>query len=93
VRLYVCWGTYGGDWHPCHRAHDALRDAGYDFEVVRTYGWRRLPDALNPPQRHEVKRLSGDTEVPVLVLDDATVISGSQQIVDWARRSAASSRG
>ena len=88
MRLYVCWGTWGGDGHACGRAHDALRDAGHDFDVVRTYGWKALPDFLNPPQRHEVKRLSGNTEVPVLVLDDNTVVKGSKKIVAWARRSA-----
>ena len=47
MKLYVCWGTFptprpGG--HPCANAHKALREAGHDPEVVRSYGWTVLPD-------------------------------------------------
>lgn len=36
--------------------------------------------------RREVKRLTGNHEVPTLVLDDGTVIDGSAEIMAWARR-------
>ena len=50
MKLYVCYGTFrsprpGG--HPCGNAYRALKDAGHDPEVVKTYGWGALPDALN----------------------------------------------
>jgi len=32
-----------------------------------------------------VKRLTGESFVPVLILDDAQVITDSQNIVAWAR--------
>ena len=35
--------------------------------------------------REEVKRLSGTNEVPILVLDDGEVISGSGTIAKWAK--------
>jgi hypothetical protein len=43
VKLYVCWGTFptprpGG--HPCANAYHALKDAGHDPEVIRSYGLR-----------------------------------------------------
>jgi glutathione S-transferase len=38
--------------------------------------------------REEVKRLSGTNEVPILVLDDGTVISDSRRIASWAREQA-----
>jgi hypothetical protein len=87
MKLYICWGTFksprpGG--HPCRNAHTALREAGHDPEVVKTYGLGLLPDAVNGPRRAEVKKLTGNSWVPVLVLDDGTVIDGSQNIVDWA---------
>ena len=84
MRLYVCWGTFGGDWHPCSRAHEALRAAGHDVEVKRTYGSGRLPLLLNTPQRRSVARLSGDQWVPVLELDDGSVVNGTRAIVEWA---------
>jgi len=34
--------------------------------------------------RDEVKRLSGTNEVPILVLEDGTVISDSRRIASWA---------
>jgi hypothetical protein len=89
VKLYVCYGTFttsprpGG--HPCGNAHRALREAGYSPEVVRSYGLGVLPRIFNlTPGRREVERLTGNRMVPTLVLDDGTVIDGSQKIIDWA---------
>ena len=41
---------------------------------------------LNPafPGRRHVHRLTGNYQVPTLVLDDGTVIDGSQNIIAWA---------
>jgi hypothetical protein len=95
MKLYICYGTWkpaprpGG--HPCGNAYGALRDAGYDPDVERTYGLGLLPDALNmTPGRREVKRLTGNTWVPVLVLDDGEVIQGSREIMRWAKANPAS---
>ena len=89
MKLFVCYGTFtrtprpGG--HPCGNAHHALREAGHDPKVVRTYGLGVLPKIFNlTPGRREVERLSGNRMVPTLLLDDGTVIDGSEQIVDWA---------
>jgi Glutathione S-transferase, N-terminal domain len=88
MRLYVCWGTFrqaprpGG--HPCGNAYAALREAGWDPEVERTYGWGVLPDFMNPT-RAEVRRLTGQGMVPVLVTDDGEVITDSKRIAEWAR--------
>jgi Glutathione S-transferase, N-terminal domain len=85
MKLYVCWGTMELPWgHPCHRAHEALHQAGWDPDVQRTYGWAALGDTLNPT-RKPVRELTGQSWVPVLVTDDDQVIQGSQQIVDWAQ--------
>jgi hypothetical protein len=89
MKLYVCYGTFalrraGG--HPCRNAHEALLAAGHRPEVVRTYGCVADPMFKG---RREVKRLTGNYEVPTLVLDDGTVIDGSAQIIAWARRVAA----
>jgi hypothetical protein len=94
MKLYVCWGTFPVPWprrdaswapenHPCKKAHDALRAAGHQPEVVRSYGFGFLPDVTSG--RKEVKRLTGQSYVPVLVLDDGQVIQDSKNIVAWAR--------
>lgn len=88
MKLYVCYGTFktprpGG--HPCANAHEALRAAGHEPEIVRSYGWGALPDALNRSNgRREVKRLTGNSWVPALVTDDGEVVDGSDEIVAWA---------
>jgi len=89
MKLYVCYGTWkaaprpGG--HPCGAAHDALRQAGRDPEVIKSYGLGLLPASLNPTRgRREVRRLTGSNMVPVLVLDDGEVVQESQHIKEWA---------
>ena len=90
MRLYICWGTFpsplrpGG--HPCANAYHALRDAGYEPEVIKSYGFAPLPKALNNTTgRREVERLTGNRWVPTLVLDDGSVIDDSREIVQWAQ--------
>jgi hypothetical protein len=51
--------------------------------VVKAYGFARLPDLTRG--RREVRRLTGESLVPVLVLDDGEVIKASKNIVAWAR--------
>ena len=93
MKLYICWGTFktprpGG--HPCANAHTALREAGHDPEVIKSYGLALLPDALNFTRgRREAKRLTGRTMVPVLVTDDGEVVADSKKIVQWARENPA----
>jgi glutathione S-transferase len=50
--------------------------------VIRVYGFGELPDLT--PGRKEVRRLSGQSLVPVLLLDDGEVVVGSDSIVEWA---------
>ena len=89
MKLYICWGTFpsprpGG--HPCRNAYHALTDAGHEPELVRSYGLGLLPDTPfnQTPGRKRAKELTGKSWVPVLELDDGTVVSGSQEIVTWA---------
>jgi hypothetical protein len=90
MKLYICWGTFssprpGG--HPCANAVKAVREAGHDPEVIKSYGLGPLPEVFNRTSgRQEVKRLTGKFTVPVLVTDDGEVIQESKAIVDWARQ-------
>ena len=94
MKLYVCWGTFqtvrpGG--HPCHNAHEALRMAGYEPEVVKVRGLGIGPRFLHwtTPGRKEVEALTGQRAVPVLVTDGGEVITDSHRIADWAERNPA----
>jgi glutathione S-transferase len=91
VVLYTCGqkkrGAVLGPLHPCAWAAKALDDAGYDYEIRALGSYRLMPWTWGSrsADREEVKRISGTNEVPVLVLDDGTVISDSRRIVKWAR--------
>jgi hypothetical protein len=96
VKLYVCWTTIQTPrpphGHPCHNAHKALRDAGYDPEVVKVRGLGIGPIKMtDTPGRKEVKELTGQSVVPVLVTDGGEAIYDSQKIVEWARANPAGS--
>jgi hypothetical protein len=90
MKLYICYGTFwsprpGG--HPCRNAYNALREAGHDPELVKTYGLGPLPPITSG--RKEVQRLTGQNWVPVLVTDDGEVVQDSKNIVAWAERNPA----
>jgi Glutathione S-transferase, N-terminal domain len=82
MKLYVCWGTFAPQGHPCGKAHAALAAAGHDPEVVKTYGCFRTDPIF--PGRRQVKELTGNYKVPTLVLEGGTVVDGSANIVSWA---------
>lgn len=98
--LYTCGQKKMGPglMHPCAKAGKALDAAGYEYELRTVGGYRMAPWTWGSrsADREEVKRLSGTNEVPILVLDDGKVISGSGAIARWAKehpRSPAKSGG
>lgn len=86
--LYTCPDTKAGaPVHPCARAAKALDQAGHDYELrtvkggtMKLWTWR-----TRRADRAEIERLSGQRSVPILVLDDGEVITGSGTIARWAR--------
>jgi glutathione S-transferase len=97
VKLYTCpFGTMAGSppgvlAHPCGRAAKALDEAGHTYELEKVKGgigmfWTWPTRARD---RAEIERLSGQRGVPILVLDDGEVVTGSGEIVKWARENPA----
>ena len=96
MKLYVCWGTFPAPWrpggHPCANAYHALKDAGHDPEVIRSYGFAPLPAIFNDTAgRKRAQELTGKRWVPVLELDDGSAVFDSREIVSWAKSHAATS--
>jgi hypothetical protein len=91
MKLYVCYGTWTVGKplhaHPCGEAHKALVEAGYEPEVVRSYGLGPLPGAVNELTRgrREVKEMTGNYWVPLLLVGDGEAIQGSKKIIAWAQ--------
>jgi hypothetical protein len=99
MKLYVCYGTWTVGKplhaHPCGEAHKAVTEAGYDPEVIRSYGGGLLPGPINDLTRgrREVKQATGNYWVPLLLTDDGVAIQGSRQIIEWARANPAAVPG
>ena len=90
MKLYICWGTFqtprpGG--HPCANAATALKDAGHEPEIIKTYGL--APFGKLNLGRKIVKEKTGQWWVPVLELDDGTLIKDSKDIKKWAEQNPA----
>ena len=91
--LYTC-GTKKmgpGFAHPCAKAGKALDEAGHRYEIRTVGGYRGAPWTWGSrgDDRAEVRELSGSNEVPILVLEDGEVISGSGTIARWAEENPA----
>jgi hypothetical protein len=87
VDLYVCYGTFGpAERHACARADKALHAAGHRPTVVKTYGCYGTDRFF--AGRRKIKDLTGSFKVPTLILDDGTIIDGSDSIVAWATANA-----
>jgi glutathione S-transferase len=90
VKLFTCGqGRKGGSLpgplaHPCGRAAKALDDAGHTYELETVGGYRLLPWTRRG-ERDEIRRLTGQEDVPVLVLDTQAVLHGTGAIVRWAK--------
>jgi glutaredoxin len=76
--------------HPCGRAAKALDDASlsYEHRTVRGGKYKLWTLANRASDRAEIERLTGQRDVPVLVLDNQSVVTGSGSIVAWAREHA-----
>lgn len=90
MRLFVCYTKrelhLPGRKHACAIAYDALKAAGHDPEVVRSYSFGGIPDTLQTPARKKVKEKTGSNWVPALQTDDGEWIGGSKGIVAWAEQ-------
>jgi glutathione S-transferase len=96
VVLYTCtdgksFGEMPGPLaHPCGKAAVALDKAGHTYEHKKVKGGtlKFWTWPSRGQDRAEIERLSGQRSVPILVLDDGSVITGSGAIVTWAREHA-----
>jgi glutathione S-transferase len=67
---------YQAEWCPySHRVRQRLTELGVDF-VARQV-------EAEPEDRRALKKVSGDTSIPVLVTDDGSVLAEPDEIVAW----------
>jgi glutathione S-transferase len=93
VILYTCGQKKHGPgfMHPCAKAGKALDAAGHEYEVRTVSGYRLAFWSWRnrAADRAEVRELSGQNNVPILVLDDGETIVGSGRIARWAEENPA----
>jgi glutathione S-transferase len=70
--------------HPCGKASKALEKNGHDFDLVE-YGQGKPFGRGTEGTRPDLLELSGQEKLPVLSLPDGTTVSGSKDIVKWAK--------
>ncbi len=69
--------------HPCGVAAKALDEAGHRYELEVVGGFKNVPFSRRG-RRDKIASLTGQEDVPVLLLDDGTAVAGSDEIVTWA---------
>jgi glutathione S-transferase len=67
IKLHTCGNTWVHGRHPCWEVMKALDDAGVPYEQVKHPSFGRW-------RRKELEALSGQRVLPVLELEDGTVI-------------------
>jgi hypothetical protein len=86
--LYTCPArTHGASAplfkHPCGVAAQALDAAGHTYTVKVVGGFKSVPFSRRG-KRREILELTGQEDVPLLVLDDGATVQGTSAIVAWA---------
>lgn len=83
--LYTCTGQKkGAPIHPCGRAAKSLDDSGHKYSIEVVDGLKLMPWTRRG-KRDRIRDLTGQEDVPVLVLDDDEVVVGNKAIVAWAK--------
>jgi glutaredoxin len=89
VILYTCGQRerHAAIGHACGRAAKALDEAGYEYEIREMPGYRMAPWTWGQRRkgRDEVRELTGQVNLPVLLLDEGKAIVGSGTIAEWAK--------
>lgn len=85
MKLYICFSTGGNDHHACAKAFRALQKRGINPDIEKVYGSGRLPKIMQTKGRKKLASRTNTYYVPVLELDDKTMIQGSEKIEQWVK--------
>jgi len=64
-------------------AAKALEDAGHQYDIEVVGGFKNVPLSRRG-KRDRIRKLTGQEDVPVLVVDERTAIHGAAAIAAWA---------
>ncbi len=85
LTLFTCSLEDGGPkFHPCRRCHEALREAGHAYEA--SVFDRNCPMGLfTKGNRPKLKEITGQERLPVLRTPDGVFVTGTRDILEWAK--------
>jgi len=84
--LHVCHVDRGGPQiHPCRKVQERLDLLGHRYET-NIFDKNRPAGLFTKGKRPKLKEMSGQEKLPVLELDDGTMISPSKKIIEWAEQ-------
>lgn len=70
---------YQAEWCPhSHKVRQRLTELGLDFTARQV--------AADPDDRDELERVTGTTDIPVLIADRGEPIRGEQEILEYLQR-------
>ena len=88
LTLLTCDLDKGGPrFHPCRKAHEALTEAGHDYET-EIFDKNRPMGMFTKGKRPQLKEITGQEKLPVLRLSSGDYVIGSGDIVAWAKSNA-----
>ena len=88
--LLTCSLDDGGPGlHPCRKCHEALKEAGHAYET-EIFDKNRPMGLFTKGKRPELQEMTGQEKLPVLRLADGTYVSGSKNIIAWAKDNSSS---
>ena len=91
LKLYTCSLDEGGSkLHPCRKAHEALDEAGHSYET-EVFDKNRPMGLFTKGKRPQLKEMTGQEKLPALQLPGGEFVTGSGDIVDWAKSNAPAS--
>ena len=84
--LHVCHVDRGGPKiHPCRKVQERLDELGHSYET-NVFDENRPMGLFTRGKRPKLEEMSGQEKLPVLELDDGTMISPSKKIIEWAEQ-------
>jgi glutathione S-transferase len=85
--LHVCDVDRGGPKiHPCRKVQERMDELGHSYET-NIFDRNRPMGLFTRGKRPKLKKMSGQEKLPVLELDDGTMIAPSKKIIEWAEQS------
>lgn len=85
LTLLTCELDRGGPkFHPCRKCHETLEAAGHTYET-EVFDKNRPMGLFTKGKRPKLEEMTGQEKLPALRLPDGSYVTGSKEIIAWAK--------